>query len=357
MNAPTTVIFLGLPERWLTKSEAEIVDRGEHPHAPVEGSRIVAVVPASDVVVHQLALPDLTDAQARAAARLAVAENSVSPITTLHVAVSADREGERTVVVIAAARMADYLADLVTRGIDPDAVIASPLILNRPEIGFVVADLGSETVIRARDGAFLDDPALTPLLTGGEMATLDAEALDAAIVAAASAPEVDLRQGIFARRRQWAIDPVRLRRIGLLAVACLASLLILPVAELIRTNAAADKIEARNREIAQAALPAGTVVTDPLAQMNERLAEVGGGGGSFLSLSNAVASAAKASASLELGPLTFDGTTGLNVNAHATGPGDLALFETQMASAGLLAVPVTSAAIGANSCDFTVRAR
>lgn len=356
MSTPTTVIFLDQPERWLKIEDGRIIERGEGFPAPAEGIRIVGIVPASNVIVHHLALSGLTDAQARAAARLAVAENSVSPIATLHVAIGAELDGERTVVALNAAQMTSALSAFTAHGIDPDAIIAAPLILRRPDVGFVIADLGRETIIRGRDDAFLDDPVLTPLLAGGSMVTLDAEATDAAIIAAAAAPEVDLRQGIFTRRRRWGVEAGRLRRIRWLITACVASLFILPVAELIRHNTAARDIEAHNVAVAASALPPGTVVTDPLAQLDERLAEVGGAGGGFLPLANAVASAAQATANVELGAITYD-DSGLHVSAHATGLPELAAFENHMVASGLTVIPAPAvAAIGQPTRDFTVRA-
>lgn len=357
MSAPTIVLFLGEGKSWLKIADDQITERGKGFPSHDDGTRIIGVVPASVVVVHQLALADLTDAQATGAARIAVAENSASPIAALHVAVSAEIDGERTVVVLNAVHMTDYLAELVARGIDPEVIIAAPLILHRPDIGYLVADLGSETIVRGRDGAFLDDPVLTPLLTGGEIVVLDSDAIDAALVAAAAAPEVNLRQGAFARRRHWAVETDRLRRIGWLTAACLASLLILPIAELIHLNAAARRIEAKNIEVAQSTLQ-GTVITNPLAQLNEQLAARGGAGGGFLPLANAVASAAKASAEVELGTMTFDSDGGLHVSAHAAGLPDLAAFEAHVVASGLTVTPAPVVVeTGRPTRDFTVRAR
>ncbi|AYJ85674.1 hypothetical protein D3Y57_06450 [Sphingomonas paeninsulae] len=357
MTGRTVVIFMGQPTRWSSIADGRINGRGEGFPSPDEGTRIVGVIPASDVVVHQLVLPNLTDPQARGAARLAVAENSVSPIATLHVAVSASIDGERTVVVLDSGRIAGYLGELGARGIDPDAIIAAPLIVERPDIGFIVADLGWETIIRGRDGAFADDPVLTPLLTGGQIVTLDSGEIDAAIIAAAAAPEVDLRQGSFAPRRRWAVDAARFRRIGWLAAACLAMLIVSPIVQLVHLNGAARNIEARNVGVAQSVLPVGLVVADPLAQLDERLAAFGGAGGGFLPLADAVASAASAAANVEVGAMSFD-TAGLHFSAHATTSAELALFETRMGALGLIVTPVRGVVGGDRpTSDYTVRAR
>lgn len=357
MSGPTTVVFLGTREHWLIIASGQVVDRGQGFPLAAEGSRVVGVIPASDVVVHHFALPKLTDAQARAAARLAVAENSVSPLATLHVAVGTESQGERTIVVLSALHMTEYLAEMAARGMDPESVIAAPLLLPRLDNGFVMADLGGETVIRGRDGAFLDDPALTPLLTDGQIRMFDAEETDAAIIAAVRNPEVDLRQGAFRLRRRWPLDHSRLRRIGYLAAACLTMTIVSPLVEIFHLNAKAGQIEARNNAVAQSLLPAGTVVVDPLAQLDERVRALGGAWGSFLHLTNAVAWAASNAPNVELGTMTFD-AAGLHFNAHAALSAELAVFETRMVASGLIVTPSPSTAAGGRpATNYTVRAR
>lgn len=357
MSGPTTVVFLGTREHWLIIANGQIVDRGQGLPAAAQGSRVVGVVPASDVVVHHFALPKLTDAQAQAAARLAVAENSVSPLATLHVAVGAEAQGERTIVVLSALHMTQYLAELAARDMDPESVIAAPLILPRLDDGFVMADLGGATVIRGRDGAFLDDPALTPLLTDGQMRMFNAEETDAAIIAAVRNPEVDLRQGMFRLRRRWPVNRARLRRLGCLAAGCLILTIVSPLVELLDLNAAALQIEAHNNAVAQSLLPAGTVIVDPLAQLDERIRALGGASGSFLHLTNAVAWAASDAPNVELGTMSFD-AVGLHFIAHAALPTELAVFETRMVASGLIVTPTPSKAMsGRPTTNYTVRAR
>jgi general secretion pathway protein L len=357
LSGSTTVVFLGEPEHWLIVANGEIVNRGQGFPLATEGSRVVGVVPASDVVVHQVALPKLTDPQARAAARLLVAENSVSPLSTLHVAVGAESQGERSIVALSTLHMAQYLVELASREMDPESVIAAPLILPRPDNGFVIGDLGGETVIRGRDAAFLDDPALTALLTDGQILTFDTAETDAAIIAAVRNPEVDLRQGAFRLRRRWAMNRIRLRRLGYLATGCLAMLIISPLVELSHVNAAARQIEAHNDAIAQSLLPADAPVVDPLAQLDERIRSLGGYRGGFLHLTNAVASAASNVPNVEVGTMSFD-AAGLHFDAHAASPRELAVFETEMGAAGLIVTPSSHTTLeGRPATDYTVRAR
>jgi general secretion pathway protein L len=298
--------------------------------------RIVAVVPARDVTIHHASLPDLAEAQAQAAARLIIAEKSAAAAGSLHVAVGAvTAAGDRPVVAIDRGRMAALLADLAASGIDPDAVIAAPMLLARPELGFAKGHFGNETIVRGRDGAFVDDPILTPLLTGGDMTTLDRTTLEQSLVDGVTEPEVDMRQGIFAKRRSWGIDRLALRRIGQLALALAIVTLLFHVLQLARLTMAANRIEANNIVIARAVLPPGTNVNNALIQIQEQLNALRGPGGGMLPLASGVAMAVNATPNVELTSMIFDGGGTLRITARANATPDLAAFEARLAGAGL----------------------
>lgn len=337
----TLVLMLGDLPRWLRIVDGVVIARGEgSPEAAAEPMRIAAVVPAQDVTLHYAALPDLSPPQAAAAARLLVADQSAAAPETLHVAVGrSDEDGSRPVVAIDNARMVGHLSDCAMLGFDPDVVVAAPMLLARPESGYVRGDIGGECVVRGRDAGFADDPVLTPLLTGGMVTTLSRAALEEGIATAVAAPEVDLRQGPFARRRQWGIDWPMVRLIGWLASGIAVATLLLLVVQLIRLDQAADRIEADSIVTAQAALPTGTTINSPLIQLNERLAALRGPGGGVMPLAAAVVAAAAAAPNMELTTMVFDGGGTLRVTARATSPTDLAAFDTALATAGLAATP------------------
>jgi general secretion pathway protein L len=355
----TLVLMLGDAPRWLRIADGAIVARGDGATLAEADDHVVAVVPAHDVAIHHADLPDLAEAQAQAAARLMIAEQSAAPAGSLHVAVgSANEAGDRPVVAIDRGRMAALLADMAVAGIDPDAVVAAPMLLARPETGFVRGDFGSETIVRGHDSAFADDPLLTPLLTGGAVTTLDRPTLERGLIDAVTNPEVDMRQGIFAKRRAWGLDWVRLRRIGWLALALAAVTLLFGIVQLVRLNMAADRIEASNIVVARAALPPGTNINNPLIQVQEQLNNLRGPGGGMLPLAAGVATAANATPNIELTSMIFDGGGTLRITARATSVADLTTFETRLAAAGL-----TSAAgpalvdQGRQIRDYTVSAK
>ena len=164
--------------RWLRILAGDIVARGDAiaDALPLgEAEQAIAIVPAADAIVRTIDLPDLADLQAQGAARMAAAETSMLLPEALHVAVGrADADGRRLAVSVPVRRIAGLLTGLAEQGIDPDHLIAAPLLLMRPEAGFVRGDLGSETVVRGTDSAFADDAVLTPLLVGeAALDTLD----------------------------------------------------------------------------------------------------------------------------------------------------------------------------------------
>ncbi len=358
MSAETLVIFDGDAGRWLRIADDAVVAHGKAPIPPVEDSmRVVGVVSAADTIVHVLAIPGLADAQARAAARLALADASLAAPETLHVAVGPEADGARTVLAIDAGRMTARMADWAEAGFDPDAVISAALVPPRPAPGmFVRADLGDYAVVRGTDAAFADDPVLTPLLATGPIETLSRGDVEAALIAASAHPEVDLRQGGFALRRRWMADASHMRRIGWLVAACLATLLLVPIALLINLNWTAGALEARTRTQAQAVLPPGAVVMNPMAQLDARLGAIGLQGGGFLSLAGLVSRAVEATANTEIGSMSYTGDGGLKANIRANNPADVDALVAKLSAAGVIvsAGPVV-AGQGAPTRELTVR--
>ncbi len=355
----TLVLMPGDAPHWLRIADGEIVARGEGVAAHDPEDHVVAVVPAKDVTIHHAVLPDLSEPQAHAAARLMIAEQSAAPPETLHVAVGRENGvGDRPVVAIDRGRMVALLADMAVQGHDPDVVVAAPMLLARPDAGFVKGDFGSETILRGHDEAFADDPILTPLLTSGTVTTLDRASLERGLVRGVIDPEVDLRQGMFAKRRVWSLDWVRLRRIGWLALGVAAATLLFQIVQLVRLDMAADRIEASNLVVARAALPPGTTVNNPLLQVQEQLTSLRGPGGGMLPLAAGIANAEQATANLELTSMIFDGGGTLRVTARAPSVADLTAFEGRLTSAGLTsAAGPTLIDQGRQVRDYTVSVR
>ncbi|MGN6375198.1 MAG: type II secretion system protein GspL [Sphingomonas sp.] len=325
----TMLVFLpprdDAPFRWLRIAEEAIVERGEGlpPPTPLDAElrRMVAVAPADAVTLHWAELPDRSTAQAAAAARLAVAEVTAAPLADLHVAVGREpRLDERPIGVVGIGRMQAWLLALASAAIDPDAIVPAALLLPRPEEGYVRAEVGGQGVVRGTGAGFADEPGLTELVIGdAPFDALGTDAVDAAIVAAAQAPVLNLRQGPFAKRRRRAIDWALVKRLTALAAAIILVTLLISVFRIIRTDVTASGIDARAEMIARQGLPAGATVTDPERQLGERLAGIRGGGLGFARTASAVFDAVQAVPGTELTALTFDETGALKATVTAQG--------------------------------------
>jgi general secretion pathway protein L len=221
----TTLLFLPAGDtgfRWMRFGDAGMLARGEG--IPAGDEPVVAVAPADAVTLHWADLPARSTAQAAAAARILAAEASAAPPGELHVAVGETeaREGgsDRAIAVVGAAAMRDWLEMLARAGVDPVAMVPAPLLLPRPDEGFVSATVAGQGLVRGPTSGFADEAPLTELVTHGEPPTaIEREPLDIALAAAAASPALDLRQGPFARRRRLAIDWRLIRRLALLRAA------------------------------------------------------------------------------------------------------------------------------------------
>ena len=340
----TLVLFLpvaDVPWRWLRIADNGVRARGEGfpPDLDPDAPPPVAVVPADAVTLHWAELPDRSVAQSVTAARLLAADASASPIGELHVAVG--REGdnaERPIGVVSTLQMHHWLAALAAQGVDPLSMLPAPMLLPRPDEGYLRADLGGEGVVRGPTSGFADEARLTELVTGGVApAVLERDALDAAIVAAIGNPALDLRQGAFARRRRFAIDWPLVRRLGWLSLAILTVTLIISLVSILKYNVAADLLEQRAEQLARQGLPRGETVNDADRQLTERLARLRGGGLGFSRTAAALLSAIRAVPGSEVTALAFDPNGDVRATISAPGEGQATDLRTRIEAQGFVA--------------------
>lgn len=329
------ILFIAPDDRleswWLVQDG--MVERGaaSQPLPPELPDRIVAVAPAGAMTIHAAELGTLATQQARTAARLLVAEASVVPIETQHVAVGEADGADRSVAVIGKGRMNAWLDTLQAHGIDPDMILAAPLLLPRPESGFMRAAIGGETVLRGRSAAFAEEPGLTELLVGE--ATVEEVDPEPLVLAALTAPELDLRQGEFAKRRRFRIDWAYARRLAMLGGAVAAVTLLIAVVQIVRYGFAADALDAEAQTVARAAAPdAGS---DAVAAVQARLAARRGGGLGFTTTAGALLSAVQSVPNIELAGLVFESDGMLRATILAPGPAEAEALRARIRSGGL----------------------
>jgi len=337
----TLVLFLptsDLPWRWLHIAGSAVAGRGEgFPDIAADAERThVAVVPADAVTLHWAELPDRSVAQSVTAARLLAADASASPIGALHVAVG--REGdavERPIGVVAAGQMQQWLDTLAANGVDPDMVLPAPMLLPRPDSGYVRADLGGEGVVRSATSGFADEARLTELVTGGVAPEVLARAdVEAAIVAAVTDPALDLRQGAFERRRKIGVDWGLIRRLAWLSVAIFGVTVLITIVLLIKYSTAANELERRTDLLARSGLARGEAVSDADRQLDARLERLRGGGQGFTRTTAAVFAAIQATPGTELRTVSFDSLGALRVTVGLQNEGQILDLRRRIAAAG-----------------------
>ncbi|WP_374942804.1 type II secretion system protein GspL [Sphingomonas sp.] len=294
--------------RWWRIADARVAGEGDG--VPDGDEPTVAVAPAESVTLHWAELPSRSPAQAVAAARILAAEASAAPAADLHVAIGDEGGGsigdERPIAVVGADTMRAWLADMAAAGVDPVAIVPAPMLLPRPDHGFVRGEIAGAALLRGRATGFADEARLTELVTAGEAPVmLDRAALETAVIAAIAAPALDLRQGPFARRRRRAVDWALVRRLALLGLAILAVTLAIDLIRIARYAFAADALEARAEVLARTGLPRGETVTDADRQLDERLSRVRGPGLGYSATVAAVYDAIRATPGTELTALDF----------------------------------------------------
>jgi len=297
------------------------------------GLRTALAVPGTEVTIHWLDLAgDLAPAQAAAAARLMLADASAVPLADLHVAIGRAEAGLTPVALVPAARMADWIAA------DPDLVVPEPLLLPTPATGLARRDHdGAAPDYRGQAAAYSVEPDLAKLLAGDAAVTaVDDEAFEAGLAAALAAPVINLRQGAFARRRSWALDRARLRRVVLYAAALAVLTLALQVATIIRYTFAADRLEA---EAAALGGPAGLELRP-----------------AFTALAAILFEAVRATPNAELGQLDYRADGSLAATILVDSPATLAAFRQRAEASGLSVESGTLTASGGRpSAELVLR--
>lgn len=321
---------------------------------------IAAVVPGEAVSVHWLELPaGLAPAQAIAAARLMASDVSAQPVSELHVAIGPEMEGEsaRVVALVPALTMAGWLGRLQAEGLDPDLVMPEPLLLPRPDEGFVRYDRGEIPLFRGRSDAFSVELDLAALVTGrAKVESIDTDGFEAGLSAALAAPAVNLRQGAFAKRRQWRIEWPLVRRLAMLGLAILLVTLAIQVVAILRYTYAADALEQQANALASQTLRRSGALSNAPALMEQRVTELRGSGPGYGRLASALFEAVRATPNAELSGMIFtDGALRATVAGDA--PATLSSVQERLGAGGLRveASPIRTSG-GRPAAELTVQA-
>lgn len=228
-------------EGWLLLGDDGGIARGDGDPPVVADGRTALAVPGEAVTIHWLALDEgLTPAQAAAAARLMLADASLTQLADMHVAVGAAEDGRTPVALVPSARMEAWLAEAP----DADPVLPTPFLLSVPTDGFARRARGEVADYRASGAAFAIEPELAGALTG-DAAVADASegAFEAGLAEALAAPALNLRQGPFARRRRMRVVEGSWRKLAVYALVLAALTLVIQIAAILSYTFAADRLE------------------------------------------------------------------------------------------------------------------
>jgi general secretion pathway protein L len=210
------------------------------------------VVPGEQVSIHWLDLAaGLTTLQAAAAARLLLADASVDPIASMHVAVGRPEQGATPVALVPKAQVARWIDTATAAGLDVDHIVPSPFLMPVPATGLLRRERGGVADYRGPAAAYALEPELASRVVGDmPVAALDEDLHAAALGALAADPPLDLRQGAFAVRRRWAVDGAPGRRAMMLFAALAALTLMVQVGAILAYVFSADRIEAEAAALA-----------------------------------------------------------------------------------------------------------
>ncbi|WP_017669672.1 type II secretion system protein GspL [Blastomonas sp. AAP53] len=268
---------------WWQAQDGHIVARGQDfsPPAIAADAPVTALIPAADTVIRTLDMGDMTAAQAEAAARYRAADLSIGGDVFVAVRALGKAEGSGMRVLcatISRATLADHLAELALRGLDPDIIVPVGLLLPASDDA-ISATFGDLAADRLGDLVLPPDETLSSLLLGGSTARqLDQDARDGALVAVLTDPPLNLRQGDFARRTPlFALGPGQGRTLAWLLGAVLLVSLAIPLTEIAKNYLGADLAERRALASAQRLVPGAVDVTQAEQQIDAQLAARGAG--------------------------------------------------------------------------------
>lgn len=324
--------------------------------------RVAAIVPGEAVALHWLEVPaGLAPAQAAAAARLIASEVSAQPLGDMHVAVGPEsQEGAlRAVAIVPAITMAGWLGKLQAQALDPDVVLPESLLLRPPSEGYVRHERGGLPLYRGTADAFSVEPELADLIVAeAPVETVDDEAFEGGLGEAVAYPAVNLRQGVFAKRRRWTIEWALVRRLAMLALGLALVTLAIQVAAIFKYTLEADALELEANRVAATALQRSGPVTDGSRALERRLAELRGSGPGYSAMAGAVFGAVRDTPNVELTGLFFDQTGAMRATVQADAAATIATFQQRVeASRFSVSAGEIRSAGGKPTADLTVRAR
>ncbi|MFP5328528.1 MAG: type II secretion system protein GspL [Alphaproteobacteria bacterium] len=316
--------------------------------------KLVALAPAASVRTEFTDRPpSASERQASSVARLAAIDMSLGESPALHAVSTVDGDKVLTAVVDNGLMLA-WLDWTRAVAVDPDHVVPVGALLPSSE-DWTVATIGTEEVIGRAGTVLAFEPELAAHIVGNrEAAVLSQQEVEAAIVAAASQPPLDLRTGRMARRRRIVVDRDRIRKMALIALMIPLLALIYVLVAIMKLNAATDRLNGESLAVAGRVLGRPLALENAESDLSQRLG--GGSYGGVMTPLTGLYSALQAEQSVSATELSYrpDGTLAATLAAPTLDAINRVLVAVQRDGYRITAVP-RQAPDGRSMVDVTVR--
>ncbi|KKC26906.1 type II secretion system protein GspL [Sphingomonas sp. SRS2] len=330
---------VGVIEGWLRLADDRVIARGSRIDGlpqPGEDERVFLLLLGSEVAMRWIDLPPLTEPQALTAARIAIGETSLGPVGALHIAIGRVHGGQRLVAAIATARIAAWVEWAADAGVEIDHIVPLPLLIAYGEGPARMWARPGRTLVHGHALAFAIEPDLAEvMLTGQDVEPMDDARFEAELPSALAALPLDLRQGVWRRRRAWRIDSGWRGRMIRYAVAAAILLVLIPVARLARISWDSHQMRQEAGNVARATLGLGQAPEDPRAVLQRRLERLQGPGMGFVDGAAILFGAVRQTPNVELADVGFDDSGVLSARVRTASAADLAELVRRIGSGGL----------------------
>jgi general secretion pathway protein L len=319
---------------WVRVADGGIIGTGDVFAGDTGESDVIAVLPAAHAGIDWIMLPEMPQAQRDAAARELLATQLIDNGQTLHLVTGrADEETDlRPVAWVDEQHVETWLAELLSLGVVPIAMIPAQLAVHAPDDGFVVAQIGPENIVRGVHSAWLSDPALNgALMEQGTPISISERQRDAGLLRMVETLPLNMIAGRFAPRSNWSFGVGQGQWLFAFAAALALVTLLIPIAVNWQINSAAARIEAEAAQVATQMFPASS---DPAAQLTAAVTAKRGGGAGFLPTLSAVSAAVSSTANVELTGLRFSADGTLETTVRATNAAEAAEVRSKIEARG-----------------------
>ncbi|MFC2953314.1 type II secretion system protein GspL [Marinicaulis aureus] len=341
----TLILLLGEtpddPIRWAFVGENDILEADTAANAAAlsviaeragAARLVVCVLRGERATMRALPVPPKSAAQFRAAASMLLEDELAESLEQIHVATVRHNSGAGIALAVKKSDIETWVTTLTAVGLSPDVVTVDyalvpmfdgrALIIETPDRVFGVVGLRGFAIEKPLADtlmpALLNDEEVRKVIAFSEQRVaglrgdveIDQRGLmnpDALIGFFAegvnNAP--NLMQGAYRKRRDWRATAGPWRRAGLLAAASVAALMLVNVAGLVRDLRTADRLKQDTIALHETAFP-DAADADPRAYARQVLG-AGGGGRSFLKISNALAESLEGSSGVQIDRIRYNG--------------------------------------------------